>query len=78
VFLIPFGAGFRNRSALSAVTATIGGTAATVTFAGAQGTLAGLDQANILIPRSLAGRGNVDLVFTVDGKAANTVSFNVK
>ncbi len=78
VFLIPFGAGFRNRSSLSAVTATIGGTAADVTFAGAQGTLTGLDQANIRIPRSLAGRGNVDLVFTVDSKTANTVSLNVK
>jgi uncharacterized protein (TIGR03437 family) len=77
VFLIPFGAGFRNRSSLSAVTATIGGTAATVTFAGAQGSLAGLDQANILIPRSLAGRGNVDLVFTVDSLTANTVSLNI-
>ncbi|MGH9845895.1 MAG: hypothetical protein ACREEM_44890 [Blastocatellia bacterium] len=78
VFLIPFGAGFRNRSSLAAVTATIGGTAADVTFAGAQGTLTGLDQANIRIPRSLAGRGNVDLVFTVDSKTANTVSLNVK
>jgi len=78
VFLIPFGAGFRNRSSLSAVTATIGGTAADVTFAGAQGTLTGLDQANIRIPRSLAGRGNVDLVFTADSKTANTVSLNVK
>jgi uncharacterized protein (TIGR03437 family) len=77
VFLIPFGAGFRNRSSLSAVTATIGGTAATVAFAGAQGTLTGLDQANILIPRSLAGRGNVDLIFSVDGKTANPVSLNI-
>ncbi len=78
VFLIPFGAGFRNRSSLAAVAATIGGTGADVTFAGAQGSLVGLDQANIRIPRSLAGRGNVDLVFTVDGKAANTVSLNVR
>jgi uncharacterized protein (TIGR03437 family) len=78
VFLIPFGAGFRNRSSLSAVAATIGGAGADVTFAGAQGNLVGLDQANIRIPRSLAGRGNVDLVFTVDSKTANTVSFSIR
>ena len=78
LFLIPFGAGFRNRSSLSAASATIGGTAAEVTFAGAQGSLTGLDQANIRIPRSLGGRGAVDLLFTVDGRAANTVSINIK
>jgi len=42
-----------------------------VIFSGPQGTLAGLDQANILIPRSLAGRGPVDVVLTVGGKKAN-------
>lgn len=78
VFLIAYGSGFRNRSSLSAATATIGGAGADVTYAGAQGDLAGLDQANIRIPRNLAGRGNVDLVFTVDSKTANTVSLNVK
>ncbi len=78
LYLIPFGTGFRNRSALSAVSCTIGGTNAEVIYAGAQGQLVGVDQANILIPRSVAGRGNVDLVFRVDGKTANTVSINIK
>lgn len=78
VFLIGFGTGLRNRSALSAVTATIGGTGSPVTFAGAQGQLTGLDQVNLSIPRSLAGRGGVDVVLSVDGKATNTVSINVK
>ncbi len=77
LFLIGFGTGFRNRSSLSAATAIIGGTDAAVSFAGAQGDFAGLDQANIGIPRSLAGRGDVDLVFRVDGRAANTVSINI-
>ena len=31
-----------------------------------------------IIPRSLAGRGNVDLVFSVDGKAANAATLNIK
>jgi hypothetical protein len=30
----------------------------------------GLDQANIAIPRSLAGRGEADLVLRVDGKTS--------
>lgn len=78
VFLVLFGTGLRFRTALSNVTATIGGTVAEVTFAGAQGTYVGLDQVNVLIPRSLAGRGEVDIVLTVDGKPANTVRVNIK
>ena len=78
LYLVVFGTGFRNRSSLSGVTATLGGANAEVSFAGAQGGLTGVDQANIRIPRSLAGRGNVDLVFSVDGKTANTVTINIK
>ncbi len=78
VFLSAFGTGFRFRSSLSAVTATIGGTAAEVTFAGDQGGFVGLDQANIRIPRSLLNRGEVDVVLTVDGQPANTVRINIK
>jgi len=78
VFLVLFGTGFRFRSALSAVSATIGGTPAQVTFAGAQGDFAGLDQANILIPRSLIGRGDAEVVLTVDGQMANTMLINIK
>jgi uncharacterized protein (TIGR03437 family) len=78
VFLVGFGTGFRFRSALTAVTATIGGTPAEVSFAGAQNDFVGLDQTNIRIPFSLAGRGEVDVVLTVDGIAANTVRINIK
>src|SRR5262249_11729813 len=63
LYLIGYGTGFRYRSTLSAITATLGGTNASVLFAASQGDLAGLDQANIAISRSLAGRGDVDLVF---------------
>jgi len=38
----------------------------------------GLDQCNARIPRSLLGRGEVDLVITVNGKIANTVRVNIK
>jgi uncharacterized protein (TIGR03437 family) len=60
------------------VTATIGGTSATVSYAGAQGSLTGLDQVNVLIPRSLIGRGEAAVALTVDGKVANPVTINVK
>lgn len=78
VFLVLFGTGVRNRSALSAVTTRIGGVAAPVSYAGPQGSFAGLDQINIEIPHSLAGRGLVDVVLTVDGQAANVVTINIK
>ncbi len=78
LFLLAFGTGFRNRTSLAGVTATIGGTAATVLYAGAQGDYVGLDQANILIPRALAGRGPVNLVLTFDAKTSNTVVLNFK
>jgi uncharacterized protein (TIGR03437 family) len=78
VFLVVYGTGFRFRSSLGAVAATIGGTAAQVTFAGPQGTFVGLDQGNILLPRSLIGRGEVDVVLTVDGQAANTVRISIR
>ncbi len=78
VFLVLFGTGFRFRSALSAVTATIGGTPAEVTFAGAQGDFIGLDQSNLRIPRSLAARGEVDVLLTVDAQAANPVRINIR
>lgn len=79
LFLILFGTGFRQRTALVDVTATLGGTAATVDFAGAQGDLAGLDQANLELPRTLAGRNaTLEVIFRVDGKAANTVQIAVK
>ncbi|MGH9840185.1 MAG: FG-GAP-like repeat-containing protein, partial [Blastocatellia bacterium] len=73
LFLIPYGTGCRNRSALSAVNVKIGGTDAETLYAGPQGSLAGLDQINARLPRTLAGRGEVDVVVTVDGRAANPV-----
>lgn len=78
VFLVPFGTGFRGRSGLAGVTATIGGTAAQVTFAGAQGQFFGLDQANIRLLPALAGRGDVDVLMTVDGQTTNLVRVNIR
>lgn len=78
VFLALFGTGIRGRSALSAVRCMIGGVEAQASFAGAQGAFVGLDQINVLIPRSLAGRGTVDIALTVDGIPANTVRITIQ
>ncbi|HZS04620.1 MAG TPA: hypothetical protein VFD58_07270 [Blastocatellia bacterium] len=78
VFLVMYGTGLRGRSQLSNVTAKIGGTDSEVLYAGPQGYFVGLDQFNLRVPRSLAGRGEVDIIVTLDGKAANTVKVNIK
>lgn len=75
-FVMLFGTGLRYGS--QAATLTIDGVEVPATFMGAQGTFVGLDQVNFQIPQSLAGRGEVDLVLSVDGKAANTVRVRIK
>lgn len=66
------------RYASARPTVTLGGTAITPTFSGPQGTFVGLDQINFVIPASLAGRGELDLVVTADGKTSNTVKLRVQ
>ncbi len=78
VFLILFGSGIRGRSALTSVTAQIGGVPATVSYAGSQGGFVGLDQINLRLPRDLAERGEIDVGLTVDGVAANRVRVSIK
>ena len=78
VYLILFGTGFRSRTSLSSVVCSLGGANTDVSFASAQGQYVGLDQANMLIPRTLLGRGDVDVVFRADAKLANTVTINIK
>ena len=50
----------------------------TAIYAGAQGDFVGLDQVNVRLSNALAGRGEIDVVLTVNPKAANTVRINVK
>jgi uncharacterized protein (TIGR03437 family) len=78
VFLVLYGTGVRYLSSLGAVKAMIGGGDSQVLFAGAQGFFVGLDQLNIRLSRSLAGRGEVDVVLTVDGQTANTTRIGVR
>ena len=78
VFLILFGTGIRQRSSLSSAIATIGGVYAEVSYAGAQGDFTGLDQVNVRVPRSLAGRGEIDVLLTVEAQMGNAARINIR
>jgi uncharacterized protein (TIGR03437 family) len=81
LFLVLYGTGWRNRGAASGrlkegVSAYFNETAATVTYAGAQGNFFGLDQMNIQIPPALKGRLTVQI--QADGKLANPVEIALR
>ncbi|MDX2043654.1 MAG: CAP domain-containing protein [Acidobacteriota bacterium] len=76
-FLVLYGTGLRRRSSMTNVRVMIGGVQAEVSFLGAHSRLVGVDQMNIKLPEPLRGRGNVDVVVTIDGKTANTVTINI-
>jgi uncharacterized protein (TIGR03437 family) len=78
VFLILFGTGFRQRSSLSATSLSIGGVSVEVLYAGAQGDFVGLDQVNARLPRSLIGRGEIDVRLTANGQTANIVGISIR
>jgi uncharacterized protein (TIGR03437 family) len=78
VLLVLFGVGWRHRSAETHVKVSVGGVDAPVLYAGVQPTLTGLDQINARLPRSLAGRSDVEVVVMVDGKTANPVRVTIK
>jgi hypothetical protein len=72
VYLVLYGTGIRHAGS---VTAAINGVNVPVTYFGAQGAYAGLDQMNLgPVPKSLIGAGQVNLVITADSHAANTVT----
>ena len=77
VFLVLYGTGFRSAGAANAMT-TIGDVAAEVLYAGPAPGFAGLDQANVRIPRSLIGKGEVSIAFTADNRSANAVTVNIR
>ncbi len=78
VVLVLFGSGVRGRSDLSAVKVAIGGVEVQPDYAGIAPGFVGLDQINVLIPRSLAGRSEIDVVVRADGAAANTTRIAIK
>lgn len=75
-FVALFATGVRFAS--TAMTMTIGATNVTPLFVGAQGSFDGLDQINLQIPQSMAGAGEVNLTFTIDGKNSNPVRLRIR
>ena len=77
-YLSLYGTGIRGVSSLAGVKVTIGGTSVPVLSAGAQMQYAGLDQVNVELPSSLAGKGAVPVILFADRLAANAVLINVR
>ena len=76
VYLTIYGTGLQA-AGTSDVTVSVNGVNAPVAYAGPQGSYAGLDQVNVLLPRSLAGAGNVTIQLTANGIAANPVQLTI-
>lgn len=51
---------------------------AKILLAGAQGEFVGLDQCNVRLLSSLAGRGEISIALTADGKSSNAVKARIK
>ncbi len=76
VFLVLFGTGIAPAGA-AGVTVTVGGASVPVAYAGSSG-YAGVDQVNVQLPASLAGKGNVPVQLTAGGASANTVTVTIQ
>jgi uncharacterized protein (TIGR03437 family) len=71
LFLELFATGVRHNTGLANVKVSAGGSDVPAQYAGEAPGFVGLDQINFgPLPRSLAGRGKVDITVTVDGQAA--------
>jgi uncharacterized protein (TIGR03437 family) len=77
VYMVFYATGIR-RAPQSQVTVSIGGVNVPVAYSGTQGFFTGLDQVNVQLPASLAGRGDVPVVLSVAGKQANTARLTFK
>jgi uncharacterized protein (TIGR03437 family) len=71
--LVLYGTGIRGASSMSNVQVNIANLSLPVLYAGAQSSIAGLDQVNVSLPSTLQGRGQVVVTVTVDGQATNMV-----
>ena len=76
-YLSLFGTGFQA-AGTSGVRVSINGNNIPIQVAGAGGGFAGLDQVNVLLPNSLAGKGKVTIQLTANGAAANPVNLTIQ
>jgi len=56
----------------------VAGQPATVQYAGAQGAYQGLDQVNVVVPRTLAGMGEVSVYLSADGSVSNMTTIKIQ
>ena len=82
LFLVLYGTGIKGTRISSApptgVTCTVGGLGSSVLYAHEAPGYIGLDQVNVALSRTLAGRGAVNVVITVDGELSNTVTVTMQ
>lgn len=78
LYLLLFGSGWRARSSEQAVKVQIGTTNVPVLYAGVQGDFVGEDQINLQLPRTLARKGELPILLTVDSQVANLVTVAFK
>lgn len=85
-YVVLFGTGIRHApdpnvpdgdGVAESVQVSLAGTSSAALYAGAQAAFVGLDQINFQIPASLAGRGKVDVIIIVNGRAANTIQVQI-
>lgn len=77
-YLMLFGTGIRGVRSKAAAKVSVGNIEVPVLSVDPQPQFAGLDQVNVELPASLAGRGEVPILLSADGQAANTVFINVR
>jgi uncharacterized protein (TIGR03437 family) len=78
VFVVFGGTGLRNASSLANVSLKVGGQTLPCQGISSPANTPGIDYAGILLPRTFAGRGSVNVTLTVDGHSSNAVSLNIK
>jgi uncharacterized protein (TIGR03437 family) len=73
VLLALFGTGLGQSLDAPAVTAAIDGSDATISYAGAQGEYRGVFEVDLVLPRTLVGRGRVQISVSAGGIVSNPV-----
>lgn len=75
LYIAFFGTGIRNAAK---ITVTLGGRAVGVLYAGAQPSVAGLDQINVLAPADFPLRGTLEVLLAADGRESNRITVELK
>lgn len=78
VYLVLFATGLRFRSQASPISVKIGDVLLPTIYAGSQGQFAGLDQINLLLPRTLRGLGETTLSLVLDGRESTPVRISIR